>query len=44
VLEIDGDRVELTGASDAERSRALDAWLARHGDAGAADSGDGPTA
>ncbi len=44
VLEIDGDRVELTGASDAERSRALEAWLARHGDAGAADGGDGPTA
>ena len=44
VLEIDGDRVELTGASDAERSRALEAWLARHGDAAAADGGDGPTA
>lgn len=45
VLEIDGDRVELTGASDAERSRALEAWLARHGDAGAADGGgNGPTA
>ena len=43
VLEIDGDRVELTGASDAERSRALEAWLARHGGAGVADGGDQPT-
>jgi membrane-associated two-gene conflict system component 1 (EACC1) len=30
LLEIDGDRIELTGASDEERRRALDAWLARH--------------
>ena len=44
VLEIDGDRVELTGASDAERSRALEVWLARHGGTGTADGGDGPAA
>jgi Effector Associated Constant Component 1 len=30
LLEIDGDRIELTGATDEERRRALDAWLARH--------------
>jgi hypothetical protein len=30
VLEIDGDRVELTGATDAERRRALESWLARY--------------
>jgi Effector Associated Constant Component 1 len=30
LLEIDGDRIELTGVSDEERRRALEAWLARH--------------
>ncbi len=30
VLEIDGDRVELTGATDEERRRALESWLARY--------------
>jgi hypothetical protein len=30
VLEVDGDRVELTGATDEERRRALEAWLARY--------------
>jgi len=30
VVEIDGDRIELTGASDEDRQRALDVWLARH--------------
>jgi hypothetical protein len=30
LLEIDGDRIELTGVSDVEQRRALDAWLARH--------------
>jgi membrane-associated two-gene conflict system component 1 (EACC1) len=30
VVEIDGDRVELTGASDEERRRALEVWLAKH--------------
>lgn len=34
VLEVDGDRLELTGATDDERRRALEHWLARH-DAGA---------
>jgi len=32
VVELDGDRLELTGATDDERRRALDSWLARHGD------------
>jgi hypothetical protein len=32
VVELDGDRLELTGATDEERRRALDVWLARHGD------------
>ena len=32
VLELGGDRLELTGATDEERRRALDLWLARHGD------------
>ena len=31
VLEVAGDRLELTGATDDERRRALDNWLARHG-------------
>ena len=30
VVEVDGDRVELTGATDEERRRALDVWLAKH--------------
>lgn len=30
VVEIDGDRVELTGATDEERRRALEVWLAKH--------------
>jgi hypothetical protein len=30
VLEVAGDRLELTGATDAERRRALESWLARH--------------
>jgi hypothetical protein len=30
VVEIDGDRVELTGATDEERRRALEFWLARY--------------
>ena len=30
VLEVDGDRLELTGATDDERRRALEHWLARH--------------
>jgi len=30
VLEVDGDRLELTGTTDEERRRALDFWLARH--------------
>jgi len=30
LLEVGGDRIELTGTSDEERRRALDLWLARH--------------
>jgi Effector Associated Constant Component 1 len=30
VVEVDGDRLELTGATDEERRRALESWLARH--------------
>ncbi|MGI9113172.1 MAG: effector-associated constant component EACC1 [Gaiellaceae bacterium] len=30
VVEIDGDRLELTGATDDELRRALEVWLARH--------------
>lgn len=30
-IELDGDVLELTGASDAERDRVVDAWIARHG-------------
>jgi hypothetical protein len=42
LVEIDGDRIELTGATSEERRRALDAWLARHGDVtGEAESGGG---
>ena len=29
-LELDGDVLELTGSSDAERERLIDAWIARH--------------
>ena len=29
-LEIDGDRVEITGISSAEQKRLIDAWLRRH--------------
>jgi hypothetical protein len=45
VIEIDGDRVELTGATDEERRQALESWLARHeaGGTGKAPGGD-PTA
>ncbi len=45
IVEIDGDRVELTGATDEERRRALESWLARHEavSAGGAPGGD-PTA
>jgi hypothetical protein len=32
-LELDGDVLELTGASDAERQRLVDAWIERHGGA-----------
>jgi hypothetical protein len=30
-IELDGDVLELTGASDAERERLVDAWIERHG-------------
>jgi hypothetical protein len=30
VVEIDGDRLELAGATSAERQRLIDAWLSRH--------------
>lgn len=30
VVEVDGDRIELTGATDEERRRALEVWLAKH--------------
>ena len=42
LLEIDGDRIELTGATDEERRLALDAWLSRHGGSTEAGSG-GPS-
>jgi hypothetical protein len=45
VLEVDGDRVELTGTTDEERRRALEFWLARHdvrGGAGEPESERGP--
>ena len=29
-IELDGDVLELTGASDAERERLVDAWIERH--------------
>ena len=34
VVEVAGDRLELTGATDEERRRALGVWLARHEVAG----------
>lgn len=33
VIEIDGDRLELTDVTDEERARAIDAWVQRHGGA-----------
>jgi hypothetical protein len=30
-IELDGDVIELSGASDEERDRLVDAWIARHG-------------
>jgi hypothetical protein len=30
-IELDGDVIELTGASDDERQRLVDAWIERHG-------------
>ncbi len=45
VVELDGDRLELTGATDDERRRALDVWLARHEAGGAKEArGGGDTA
>jgi hypothetical protein len=42
LVEIDGDRIELTGATSEDRRRALDAWLVRHGGTiGEAESGGG---
>ena len=32
-IEIGGDVLELTGSSDAERQRIVDAWIERHGGA-----------
>jgi hypothetical protein len=32
-IELDGDVLELTGASDEERDRVVDAWIERHGSA-----------
>jgi hypothetical protein len=44
LLEIDGDRIELTGVSDEERRRALDAWLVRHETRDAAEAESGGSA
>jgi hypothetical protein len=30
-LELDGDALELTGSSDEERQRLIEAWIERHG-------------
>jgi hypothetical protein len=30
-IELDGDVIELTGSSDEERQRLVDAWIERHG-------------
>lgn len=30
-IELDGDVLELTGSSDEERQRIVDAWIERHG-------------
>jgi hypothetical protein len=32
-IELDGDVLELSGASDAERERLVNAWIERHGTA-----------
>ena len=32
-IELDGDVLELTGSSDDERQRLVDAWIERHGGA-----------
>lgn len=40
VVEIDGDRIELTGTTDEERRRALDFWLERHESAREAETGE----
>jgi hypothetical protein len=32
-IELDGDVLELTGSSDDERQRLVDAWIERHGTA-----------
>jgi len=32
-IELDGDVLELTGSSDEERQRIVDAWIERHGGA-----------
>ena len=31
-LEIDGDRLEVTGISSQEQQRLIDTWLSRHGE------------
>jgi len=33
-LTLDGDTIELTGASSAEQERLIELWVARHADAG----------
>jgi hypothetical protein len=38
VVEIDGDRLELVGATSAERQRLTSAWLSRHESAPGEDS------
>jgi hypothetical protein len=30
-LEIDGDKLEVTGLSSEEQQRLINAWLSRHG-------------
>jgi hypothetical protein len=32
-IELDGDVLELTGSSDEERGRIVEAWIGRHGNA-----------
>ena len=29
-LEIDGDRLQMTGVSDKEQGRLIDVWISRH--------------